>query len=137
MYQGKLRLGINNDEQAAGNEAAALAELWVLADKLCIPALQDVALEAIYKEQPRTESGQAQILKYIYENTAADSPLRRYFVEVAAYFTPPDELRKYDGWLPKEMVVDIAACAMERMAHGGLELTLSILDLASYMVLED
>lgn len=146
MYQGKLTLRMDNDEQCeeprndlkdAESENLALAELWVLADKLLIPALQNLSIKAIYRGESRTGVSQIRTLKYVYESATTSSHLRRYFVERTAYSMTVAAFRKYAEWFPKEMVVDIAAFAMECMAKGKLGISILKLDLAPYMVSEN
>ncbi|KAG4433063.1 hypothetical protein IFR05_011457 [Cadophora sp. M221] len=68
-----------------------LVELWVLADRLAIPELQNLAVKHINAignlDDPATET-----FDYIYQNTVYDSPLRRLVVQQCAHQTDPTRL---------------------------------------------
>ena len=63
-----------------GNESMDLAMLWVLADKLEMPPLQNVALKAIDEISDQYQIVPIGPFRYIDNSTTADSPLRRYTV---------------------------------------------------------
>jgi len=62
-------------------EDMSLVELWVLADKVGMPALQDSALEAIHNicDMPPGYIPN-HTFHYIFENTSHGSPLREYTI---------------------------------------------------------
>ncbi len=96
MYSQKLVLSalrnpVSEDPAIAEKESGDLAMLWVLADKLGMPSLQNVALKAIAKIFDKYQRIVTQIFPYIENNTAADSPLRQYMLTIcAANFDPED-----------------------------------------------
>ncbi|KAE8446893.1 hypothetical protein EG329_011524 [Mollisiaceae sp. DMI_Dod_QoI] len=85
-----------------------LVKLWVLADKLLMPALQNAiigALEASRREKSTTVS--AKLIGYVCENTGRDSPLRRYMVAQYAGHVHSEWLIAHDGQVPAEFLADM------------------------------
>lgn len=86
-----------------------LIKLWVLADQLLIPKLQNMTidtLEVLSDDQLRLPTPSC---KWVYENTAKESPLRNWFVcqfafryERNSYFVNADEF-------PREMLIEMLA----------------------------
>jgi hypothetical protein len=91
MYSQKLvisaqRNPVSEDLGIWGKESHDLAMLWVLADKLGMPSLQNVALKAIDEISNKYQLIATHTFFYIENNTAADSPLRRYTVANCASY---------------------------------------------------
>jgi len=85
-----------------------LAELWILADKLLMPGLQNSALKGIHRVQTMNGIFLAN-LPYIYENTTAESPLRRYTATLFAGIWDTAKLfKEFPGVFPPEMVLEVA-----------------------------
>ena len=84
-----------------------LVHLWLLADRLLVPSLQNKALDLI--ESTRQQKGNdrlpSEIFPVIYENTNAESALRLYVVRVcsAPYLAKIKNTKNY----PHEMLVDV------------------------------
>ncbi|CZR51183.1 uncharacterized protein PAC_01058 [Phialocephala subalpina] len=101
------------------SENQTLAALWVLADKLCLPTLQNLVVEYIadISKLPNTWLPY-KTYHYIYDNTSDDSPLRRLSViQVATYFGAR-EFKKFSKWFPVEILVDFGAFMLERAGSG-------------------
>jgi hypothetical protein len=89
-----------------------LVKLWVLADYLQIPALQNLVITKLdelwvdYKAVPlRAE----QWLNYLYENTREDCPLRNLVLDRVAYNLHPDYLAEFLGrHAPKEFLLELS-----------------------------
>lgn len=58
----------------------SLCELWVLADKMLIPRLQNHVLEQINEVAIQTCWTPIDSINYVWENTDEDSKLRRWFL---------------------------------------------------------
>jgi len=54
-----------------------LAQLWVLADKLLIPSLQNMVKDKIQHRRNKSRSVAIWTLDYVWANTSGNSPLRR------------------------------------------------------------
>lgn len=103
----------------AGAKSQRLAELWVLADKLILPRLQNLVLVTIRKISNRTDTIPTGIIPYVYEHTGKGSLLRRFIVDLcclelsAAYLTT-------QGSFTKDFLLDLAfAMATERDIIGA------------------
>lgn len=57
-----------------------LFQLWVLADKLSVPQLQNFVLSVIYRVSDIWNWIPSHCAKYTYDKTSHDSPLRKYLV---------------------------------------------------------
>jgi hypothetical protein len=80
--------------------------LWVLADMLIIPQLQNDMSDYIY-----TAHGQGLIathcLTIVYENTLAGSRLRRLFVMICARYLGDENYRNFPESYPAEMFPEL------------------------------
>jgi len=94
-------------QDRARGQLYALLELWVLAEKLLIPTLQNMAIIEYHKNV--TESGAIPITKfgYIYENTSAGSPLRLLVVDQCAGGLTTTCYAEQPSYFPHEMLIDI------------------------------
>ncbi|KAG4443028.1 hypothetical protein IFR05_001482 [Cadophora sp. M221] len=101
---------------------ADLAALWVLADMLLIPRLQNLAMGLI-DELGRTEFNIPAIL-YAYQNAAVYSPLPNIFVSHAAWSSPNELFDIYGSQLPKEFVPDAAAACRNIMSKISVDCTM-------------
>lgn len=96
-----------------------LVRLWVLADRMLVPKLQDDALEEFDKlrveHRLRLSGG---TIQYIYDNTVDGSPLRRYVValEATGYKDMPEDFVDLPQFFPREMLVDMIKYLTKRPA---------------------
>ncbi|KAK0112499.1 hypothetical protein ONS96_001735 [Cadophora gregata f. sp. sojae] len=80
-----------------------LFKLWILADKMLIPRLQNDILSML--EEARKSKGlPSAVFAYVYENTAEGSVLRRYIVEMCMAKT---EAMKNPDDYPRELLLEI------------------------------
>lgn len=104
------------------SENMALVELWVLADRLLVPRLQNHVIEYMYKVFVRTQFIPAQTWKFIFgTDVSVHSPLRQYAIDLAACFVDEetyDELEESD-LLPTGLLVGVAKIwAKQRFSKG-------------------
>jgi hypothetical protein len=85
-----------------------LAELWVLADRLGMPWLQNRILDHIDHIRRQTNSMPTATFHYVYDNTASGSPLRKYFVWICAMDLNPAVFTEVMDQFPKSMLASIA-----------------------------
>jgi len=93
-----------------GEVMARLAELWVLADKLLLPNLQNIAIDHL--NDVFTEEGACMILPYVYENTAEDSLLRRFLIEAVALNGHKKIMHEALQLFTGPMLLDFAKCLL-------------------------
>jgi hypothetical protein len=90
-------------------ENLALSNLWVLADKLLIPRLQNLAINSMEKSRQKLKivATRPANLNYIYSNTSLESPLRRLVVHQCAANLDIAWFSKEGDQFPKKMLLDI------------------------------
>jgi hypothetical protein len=90
-------------------ENLALSNLWVLADKLLIPRLQNLVINSIDKIRQKQNmiAGSSANLNYIYSNTTPESQLRRLIVHHCATNLSIGTFSTSGDIFPKEMLLDI------------------------------
>lgn len=91
---------------AIAADEARVIELWILASKLHMPRLQNLAMDKLvelYEAFPYT----APSVDYVYANTAAGSVLRRFFVKKLAYSNDDSIFMLCPEVLPHEFLIDL------------------------------
>lgn len=110
-------------EEIQANKFFSLIDLYVLGDRLGAPAFQNSSMDAICRhcECPNGESWwtapDLTVIKYAYENTSHESPLRQFFVDAYAYGILPslgswfshDEVEFY----PERFIVQLSRACCE------------------------
>jgi hypothetical protein len=66
-----------NDRQAVLAEDRSLVKLWILADKMLIPRLQNLVVEKLVSLRSQANITLTHCIDYIYKHTAKGSPLPR------------------------------------------------------------
>jgi hypothetical protein len=95
-----------------------LIKLWILADKLLIPELQNLVIDRIDDIREVTEAIPTDCLHSVYSNTSAGSPLRRWFVHQCATQLEPDWFIEHPEDFPHEMLIDLAAVWSRNMSEA-------------------
>lgn len=86
-----------------------LAELWILAENLNIPVLQNATVEAIVKIANEWQAVPDTTFTYIYENTKDEtSPLRRLVVRQCIEHMSPETYIMQKEVFPKDLLCEIA-----------------------------
>ncbi|OJD37923.1 btb poz domain containing protein [Diplodia corticola] len=89
-------------KKATSDRLHNLTHLWILGDKLQMPALQNdttkalVAMTATTHNFPTTMPSSfptAEIIAYVYANTLSSAPLRALIVDLALIIKPEDQIR--------------------------------------------
>lgn len=105
----KLDLHQLPEETTNIQKSQYLAELWVLADKLLIPQLQNVAVREIYARKSLTHKVPLRLLRYVYENTLEESELRKLYLHMCASASKlANWCRLRPDYFPKEMLLELA-----------------------------
>jgi hypothetical protein len=113
-------------------ENNSLAELWVLADKLGIPQLQNVAIETMHQIYTKVQLIPTNTAQYIYNNTNPTSALRRYIVELCAISLSPKSFSNNPDRFPHEMLIDMVTFYSTR--HWALEASKKNINVSEYRV---
>ncbi|KAH7382019.1 hypothetical protein BKA64DRAFT_218554 [Cadophora sp. MPI-SDFR-AT-0126] len=112
----------------------SLSALWILADKLLVPSLQNQALSALNARRvldgTRLDSS---MFNHVYENTASDSPLRRYIVDSCSKGSrgPIMTLENYPPRLLVDIINEMRAVSVEPYWEPSQE------EVATYFVPEE
>ncbi|CZT46405.1 uncharacterized protein RSE6_06829 [Rhynchosporium secalis] len=85
-----------------------LAQLWVLADRLLVPGLQNEIVDILQKFQRTARLASTLWIPFVYENTAAGSPLRKLAVDYALFCLDSAVFRKHAQNFPPEMLLEFA-----------------------------
>ncbi|KAF8854929.1 hypothetical protein BDZ45DRAFT_805374 [Acephala macrosclerotiorum] len=99
-------------------EDQALAETWVLADKFCLPILQNLVIKYMSKIAILRLDAPTWTFKYVYENTGIDSALRRFCILSVAAHISQSVFKKFPERYPLEMLIDFGAFMLGRAGEG-------------------
>jgi hypothetical protein len=91
------------------DEDRALVQLWILADKLIIPELQNLVINKIDKICEVTGNIPTAVLDSVYAKTSVESPLRRWFFYQCSTQLESDWFTKHPEHFPQEMLIELAA----------------------------
>ncbi|TAQ88742.1 hypothetical protein B7494_g2906 [Chlorociboria aeruginascens] len=103
-----------------------LVYLWVLADKLFLPGLQNLAIDAIRQRLDETKSIPSSTFEKLYELTSTESPLRRLAVDQCVCYSVDTTFKRVPSDYPHEMLIDIAT-AMKCEIKRGINSTKRIM----------
>ena len=85
-----------------------MVRLWVLAGKLLVPALQNDAIRGLHEQRSPVH---ACYFEYVYDNTVAGSPLRRFIVDQMVRVIDDQSLNtcfsRILDLFPKQMLADV------------------------------
>lgn len=142
LYTGKiqaaqLRTIYDDDMVNAVEEDADMVRLWVLADMLHIPKLQNLTLNIIHEIEHKTNQVALRALWEVYRLTETGSLLRRYYVESCTLYMDSAKFTEQRDRLPYEMLLETTVFLSERLTilmdgvHEDLDL-----DISDYFVSE-
>lgn len=112
-------------EDEADLEDTNLVNLWILADELQIPRLQNYALRIMDDISKAQDAAPTHIYKLVYEGTREGSSLRRYVVAVFGLSMPSEKINQHSMNFTFEFLLDIATFHAEIRDNGKDELVLS------------
>ena len=90
FYSQTVETAQRGNRDLKSNEDLMLVELWVLADKLLIPQLQNQVIIEIEALRIRFRTTCTKSLRYVYENTPVGCPLRKLLVQQCAFNVDPE-----------------------------------------------
>jgi len=100
-------------------EDKALVEVWVLADKLCMPRLQNEALKAFDAIREKTCMASIQCLSYAYHSTPSGSLLRKYCVQDVYQRYSSGLIKQASEDIPRDLLIDLATLHAEESEDAG------------------
>ena len=118
----------------------SLLELWVLADKLLIPTLQNYVMFWINEHMVKCHDNGIKagcFFIYTWENTAEGSPLRRYFLDVAAWREGLDKWMENSHIIfPNDFLRELVIYLFVALPTGFREEQIAKRDVKEFMVPE-
>ncbi|KAH8590815.1 hypothetical protein B0O99DRAFT_744892 [Bisporella sp. PMI_857] len=111
-----------------------LIHLWILADNLIIPTLQNQTIQAISEVMTPTDKPESFILHTLYNNTMANSPLRQILADmfVSHAFVIDEEIEHH---FPREILLDMINSAARSTPKKTAKLSKS--KMAKYLISVD
>jgi hypothetical protein len=114
MYHQELDIGhVTRNEK--GRIDQTLVELWVLADKLLIPSLQNVVIQELERLRKKFKSTSIRCLPSVYEKMGPDSQLRKLFVSWCAFNVASTRFEEKPDHFPQEMLLELAKVLVQNM----------------------
>jgi hypothetical protein len=98
-------------EAAWSAQDLALVQLWVAADRLLMPRLQNavlLTLDNLWNNPEDERHSTTGCLSYAYDHTSIESPLRSMVVDQFAFVTAPRRISERPDDIPREMLIDLA-----------------------------
>ncbi len=93
-------------------EGQVMVELWILAEKLLVPSLQNAVVLGLEERRKNTHMIHSQCCTYVWEHTSKDSPLRQLFLHQLAGGYTAAHFRRWINtgkFVPQEMVLELLA----------------------------
>ncbi|CZR51173.1 uncharacterized protein PAC_01048 [Phialocephala subalpina] len=126
----------NNDNTRS--EDQNLVELWILADRLCLPRLQNLIVRTIFDVQQAIKTRLSDsLLHSVYDQTTPGSTLRQYVVADYAANTTIQNIEMGGASLPVDMLVDVVVLLLkgERRLEGFYsDNGTRIVDISQYLI---
>jgi hypothetical protein len=103
-------------------EDKSLFGLWILADELNVPRVQNLVIESIEKYHYKINAIPTLQLRYIYDNTSVGSPLRRYMFDLCRKYILPENYIIQSERFPHAFLIDLAASNITQDMEDHLEM---------------
>lgn len=124
--------------EARESEDLSLAELWVLADKLCIGRLQNTVIFSIFRISQLRGTIPTSTYQYIFENTTESSKLRKFTIDFAlAHASATCFQFKHDHFPRKMFVAPCLGYSKERVMGRGCGIPTRIIPATYYVLIGD
>lgn len=92
-----------------------LAGIYIFAEARCIPALQNMAIDIFIGKHESSPRAPIEEYRYIYENTAEQSPVRRFLAEWAAHRGALSKDWFHDRTIyPTDFAIDLSLALYDR-----------------------
>lgn len=119
------RTGESYSSQKPEDKWLFLVQLWVLADSLLMPKLQNMVVFQLTRMSLDELHLLHECCQYVYENTSQRSPLRYFFVDLFAFGWHSQNIVLLPGFFPDQMLFEMFISLREYTAAinpGGAEL---------------
>jgi hypothetical protein len=95
------------DDAASMEEDLFLAKLWVLADKLLLPQLQNQVLDRLQEIWEAAQRIDTRCIRYVNNNTPPGSPLRRWYAHKCASSLDENWLEDHSDQYPHKLLIEL------------------------------
>ncbi|KAL8873768.1 MAG: hypothetical protein Q9174_000807 [Haloplaca sp. 1 TL-2023] len=129
IFQGYIYAGSLDLRAEQASDASLLVALWVFADKLQFPGLQNQAIEALRRQQACTSPREFRLkdIQYAFDNTTEASPLRKFIIDL--YVWEALIVGSISGWLedgyPRAFIVGVVEGYCQQFPRPGLKTLLA------------
>jgi len=120
-----LPLSVSTD---AVLEGSSFIQLWILADRLMIPNLQNTAMELILQMTLIYRTVWINEITSIYNNTSKNSPLRQVLMDQGAWKLNEESIKQNPDFFSFESLIDIACACRKLLTTQSIQPSLSIAD---------
>jgi hypothetical protein len=115
----------------------ALLELWILAEKLLIPTLQNVVAREIEEHRHCSHDVSTACLRYVYENTERGNLLRLLMVDICFCYLNVPSYMKHPERYPQEMLIELVTAFGNAIASSDRSKRSPRKDFSRYEVAEE
>jgi hypothetical protein len=115
LYTQKL----DGDLGGTSDSGNRLARLWILAEKLLIPRLQNLAIDRLEEKRIEYKLFYTSVLHHVWDSTAHDSPLLRLFMHQCVWNLEPNVYLVNINEFPKQMLAEICFLYAERIQSNA------------------
>lgn len=98
---------LNGELGGKGKAGLNLPRLWILAEKLLMPRLQNLVIGLIESFRFKHSEICSSMFQYVWDNTCANSPLRRLYVHQCVWNLTKESYHSVLDHFPKQMLADI------------------------------
>ena len=103
-----------------GRHSMRLVNLWITADYLQMPRLQNLAVDGLENLRVQWDTIGCNPLNYLCENVPSEAPLRQLIFEHCLLFLPPSVYLRHPHLFPKQMLVDLVIdLKLEYQSNGS------------------
>jgi hypothetical protein len=103
-----------------GRYSMRLVNLWITADYLQMPRLQNLAVDGLENLRVQWDTIGCNPLNYLCENVPSEAPLRQLIFEHCLLFLPPSVYLRHPHLFLKQMLVDLVIdLKLEYQSNGS------------------
>ena len=129
LYAQKIVLPPSNEYSSI-----SLVKLWVLAEKLLMPGLQNCAIDLLHQRRIDTGRIATKTIQWVYDNTMFGCPLRKMFLDQCANKLIDTYVLDYPEEFPKDMLIELVVVLRGIVTDAKVA---KVLDPANYYVKEE
>ena len=113
------RLDVHISEIGHFEKARILCELWILADKLRIPRLQNTILHQLEAHCEFANVVPTSSIRYIWDNTSPGAGLRRWLLYQIAHHLKTSAIINHPERFPPDILLELAVYTIDQYSEGS------------------